>query len=206
MRATKEYPIKSKPGDPVWELATLKPLQGEWTVEEYLELTLGTNHLIEYNEGVLEFLPMPTRTHQEIVFLLCTLLKQFLEPEGGDAWVAPIRVRLAQRKFREPDIAVFLDTTDKRAADDYFDGADMVVEVVSPDKRSHKRDYEQKRQDYARAGIPEYWIVDPKARTITVLKLSKNQYVGGAVGEGEVASSTLLNGFTVDVNSVFMHG
>jgi Uma2 family endonuclease len=68
MRKTTDYPIRSKLGEPVYELATELPYQGQWTVDDYL--ALQTNKLIEYNQGVLEFLPMPTRTHQEIVAIL----------------------------------------------------------------------------------------------------------------------------------------
>ncbi|CAG0994717.1 hypothetical protein PLCT2_02680 [Planctomycetaceae bacterium] len=204
MGAIKDYPFKSKPGEPVWELATMHTPQGQWTVDEYLALTFSTNRLIEYVDGVLEFPAMPTRTHQEIVWFLCTLLKAHVKPLGGDAWVAPIRVRVTKTRFREPDIMVFLDKNDKRAANEFFDGADLVVEVVSPDEESHERDYVQKRKDYAAAGIPEYWIVDPNTRKITVLKLVKGKYTEHATaGEGQKVTSATLKGVQAEVTAVF---
>ena len=46
--------------EPTWEIARLFPAQGEWSAEEYL--SLETNQLVEFSNGVLEFPPMPTMT------------------------------------------------------------------------------------------------------------------------------------------------
>jgi len=203
MGAIKDYPKKSKPGEPVWELATLYSAQGGWTVDEYLALTQSTNRLIEFNQGVLEFPAMPTRKHQEIVAYLYQLLLGRLGSKAG-VWFAPIRVRVAPEKFREPDLIVFRDKTDKRAANEFFDGADLVMEVVSPDEANHERDYQTKRAEYQAAGIPEYWIVDPNTRQITVLKLTKGKYIEHAVAtEGQSAKSATLKGFEAEVTVVF---
>lgn len=87
---------------------------------------------------------------------------------------------------------------------EYPEKVDLVVEVVSSDKRSHVRDYREKRLDYANAGISEYWIVDPKKVQITVLKLVRNRYVEhGIFKKGASATSALLDGFSVDVSAVF---
>ncbi len=58
--------------------------------------------------------------------------------------------------------------------------------------------------DYAEAGIPEYWIVNPLEGTIIVLTLEAGAYVAHSVfRRGEQASSKLLSGFTVDVDAAF---
>ena len=80
-------------------------------------------------------------------------------------------------------------------------GADLVVEVVSPD--DPERDYVQKRADYAELRIPEYWIVDPQADTITVLALDGDRYVDhGVFGLGDVASSATLGGLRTSVSDI----
>ena len=62
---------QSADADYAWEVATLFPEQGEWSEEAYLDLTDGTNRRIEFADGRLEFLPMPTEVHEAIVqFLL----------------------------------------------------------------------------------------------------------------------------------------
>jgi Uma2 family endonuclease len=79
-----------------------------------------------------------------------------------------------------------------------------VVEVVSPDDPD--RDLVDKRIDYEQAGIPEYWIVDPRDSTITVLGLEANSRkfsISAKYRPGEMASSWLLIGFTIDVTRLF---
>jgi Uma2 family endonuclease len=66
-----------------------------------------------------------------------------------------------------------------------------------------ERDTVIKRADYAEAGIPEYWIVNPEDATITVLKVGDGAYVAhGVFGRGTMATSSLLQGFTVSVDAV----
>jgi Uma2 family endonuclease len=82
----------------------------------------------------------------------------------------------------------------------YCKGADLVLEVVSDGEESHRLDRETKRDEYAKARIPEYWIVDPEQAKITVLALDARTYrVLGEYSEGDRATSRLLPGFQVDV-------
>ncbi|MFO0956477.1 MAG: Uma2 family endonuclease [Isosphaeraceae bacterium] len=68
-------------------------------------------------------------------------------------------VRLGPDKIREPDIVFLLAEHADRIGKQVLEGADLVMEVVSEDRR---RDLVEKRADYAEAGIPEYWIIDPE--------------------------------------------
>ena len=93
-------------GEPTWEVALLYPPQGTWSEEEYLEL--DTNRLVEFTAGRLEFLPMPTKSHQKIVLYLVNILSAFIEPRKlGQSIMAGFPVRISAEKYREPDI-VFL--------------------------------------------------------------------------------------------------
>jgi len=77
------------------------------------------------------------------------------------------------------------------------------VEIVSPGKDARQRDYEDKRTDYARAGISEYWIVDPQENRVTVLVLQNGTYVEHGIFQiGEVASGLLLPALRVDVGTM----
>jgi Uma2 family endonuclease len=189
----------------VWEAEGLEidllPLQGLWTEEQYLRLTDQTNRFIEFTEGSVEVLPMPTRKHQAISRFLFLAFLTFVQPLGGTVFYAPLRVRIAPGRFREPDLVLLLDVNDPRNQNAFWLGADLVVEIVSPDYA--ERDTVIKRADYAEAGIPEYWIVNPEEQTITVLKLSGGAYVAhGVFGRGETVTSVLLRGFTVSVDAV----
>ncbi|MFV9504943.1 MAG: Uma2 family endonuclease [Oscillochloridaceae bacterium umkhey_bin13] len=180
----------------------LLPLQGLWTEAQYLKLTDQTNHLIEFSDGIIEVLPMPTRSHQLIVRWLFLALYHFLQPRGGLVLFAPLRLQIRPGKQREPDILLVLEENDPRNQDAFWLGADLVVEVVSPD--DPERDLKLKRYDYAEARIPEYWIVNPLDETITLLTLVGESYAEhGVFRRGDQAGSLLLEGFSVSVDEVF---
>ena len=180
----------------------LWPLQGLWTEEQYLRLTDQTNRFIEFTEGFVEVLPMPMRQHQAISRFLFLALLAFVQRLGGTVFYAPLRVRVAPGRFREPDLVLLLDVNDPRNQNAFWLGADLVVEIVSPDHV--ERDTVLKRADYAAAGIPEYWIVNPEEETITVLQLAGSAYVAhGVFQRGDMATSALLQGFAVSVDTVY---
>jgi Uma2 family endonuclease len=195
-------PVADDHAEPAWEVALLFPAQGEWSEDDYLWLTDHTKRLAEFTEGHIEVLPMPTDEHQRMVLFLYRAMYAFLAARGiGIVLVAPLRLRVRPGRYREPDVLVLLSTTDPRRSNRYWTGADLVVEVVSPD--DPKRDLTRKRREYARAGIPEYWIVNPMTEQITVLHLEESAYEEhGIFGRGMQASSVLLEGFTVAVADV----
>lgn len=184
---------------PAWEVAYLFPPQGAWSEEEYL--ALQGNRLVEFSGGVIEVLPMPTTSHQLLVAHLYGLLLAFAtQHDLGTVLFAPLRVRLWPGKFREPDLVFLRKEHADQVAEDYWDGADLVMEVVSGNEPDRRRDRVTKRREYARAGIAEYWIVDPDEEKIIVLRLAGKRYVvQGEFGTGVAAASHLLPGFTVDV-------
>ncbi len=184
---------------PTWDIALLFPHQGQWSVEEYLDLP--SNRLVEYAEGRLEVLPMPTTLHQWIVGFLYRALEAFVSTQGlGLTLPAPLRVRLWPDKFREPDVVFMLTAHRRRAGNEFWDGADLAMEVLSDTSEDRRRDLVVKRREYAKAGIAEYWLVDPKQQQITVLRLKGKSYVvHGRFKAGKTATSHLLPGFEVDV-------
>ena len=183
-------------------LCDILPRQGCWSDEAYLWLTDHARRRIEFTDGRIEELPAPTFTHQAVLLFLYRLFHDYLRPRGGVAMVSGLRMRIREGKFREPDLLMLRERSDPRYQDRYWLGADLVAEVVSPDDPD--RDLVEKRADYAEAGIPEYWIVDPRDETITVLALDGGAYVEhGAYARGGKAASRLLDGFTADVSAVF---
>ncbi len=193
---------------PAWDLALLYPMQGQWTQEEYLQLTDSTNWLIEYTAGRIEVLAVPTIEHQLISKFLLLILDAYVERHQlGVAVCAPTRVYLTPDQYREPDILFNFAAKHARSGKRYYQSADLVMEIVSDDRGSRARDCQQKVIDYAAGGIPEYWIVDPEAKQITVHVLAGTAYqIHGVFREGETASSKLLPGFAVDVAAVFRAG
>ncbi|MFV9505388.1 MAG: Uma2 family endonuclease [Oscillochloridaceae bacterium umkhey_bin13] len=182
-------------------LIDLEPLQGLWSVKQYLQLTKQTKRLIEFTDGVIEILPMPTKAHQAMSRVLFLAFLAVMQRIGGDIFYAPLRLEVRSGKFREPDLLLVLKRDDPRAQNEYWTGADLVVEIVSPDRP--QRDTEEKPLDYAEAGIPEYWIVNPLQSTITVLVLDGAAYrEHGVYGRSQSAASALIADFSVSVDAV----
>jgi len=79
--------MRTTEGKLVWQAEGLEidllPLQGLWTEEQYLRLTDQTNHLIEFTDGYVEVLPMPTRKHQAISRFLFLAFLAFVQPRGA---------------------------------------------------------------------------------------------------------------------------
>jgi Uma2 family endonuclease len=141
-------------GSPPWAIAKLFPNQGHWSEAEYLELSERTNRLIELIDGCVEVLDLPNLKHQDIVYFLHRSLDDFARPgQLGKAVSAAYPLRLKDGKFHEPDVLFVLAAHLSWFGEKFATGADLVIEVVSEDRR---RDIETKRGEYEEAGIPEY--------------------------------------------------
>jgi Uma2 family endonuclease len=198
-------PSQASDADYAWEVATLFPQQGEWTEAAYLDLTDGTNRRIEFTDGRLEFLPMPTEIHQELIAFLYRALFAYVDRLSlGKVHFSGLRLRVRPGKIREPDL-IFLHRDHFLARHNrVWDGADLVMEVVSDDPKDRDRDYKEKLQDYAEAGVAEYWIVDYERRLVTVHRLHEGRYTThGQFTLSQQATSNLLDGFSTDVSELF---
>lgn len=140
----------------------------EWTEASYLEFANDTNRIVELVDGKLVIHPMPTLLHQIIIVNLTVALHA---SKAGRVFLAALPTKLWSDRIREPDVLFFTTAHFDRLHEAYVDPPDLAVEVLSPDRRSLKRDRVDKRAEYARAGIPEYWIVDPEVRNVLVLRL-----------------------------------
>lgn len=163
-------------------LRDILPRQGHWSDEAYLWLTDHGRRRIEFTDGRVEELPLPTFTRRAVLAFLYRLFHGHLLARGGVVVFSGLRMRIREGKFREPDLLLLLDRSDPRCQNRYWLGADLVAEVVSP----------------------EYWLVDPRDETITVLVLDGESYVAcGVHTRGDKAASPLLDGFAADVAAVF---
>lgn len=185
-------------GEPAWAVALLFPPRGHWTEADYL--ALSTNHLVELSAGVVEVPEMPTDRHQAIVAFLFSRLLAFVSAGGlGTVRFAPLPVRLWPGNFREPDVVFMRAEHASRITDPYWGVPDLAVEVVSPGTR--RNDCVIKVREYAEAGVPEYWLVDPEAGTVTVYVLSGSTYAAHVAGQsGDTVTSPTLPGFEVAVS------
>lgn len=189
----------------MWVLAWMSPRQGEWTEEDYLRIEATA--FVELVDGCLEFLPTPVPLHQLIAKFLARRLDEVVPSRyPGQVLPAPCPIRLWPGRMREPDV-YYVRPEQMPDLTQPPNGAALAIEIVSEGEENRQRDFVDKRRDYARAGIKEYWIVDPEEETITVLTLGKKRYrLHGEFKPGDTATSVLLPGFAVDVKSVFAAG
>ncbi len=180
------------------------PAQGVWTYDDYARLP-DDGKRYEVIRGELYMSAAPRPLHQRVITRLSFFLEGFLENSAlGTAFVAPIDVILPQKLGDpvQPDIVVvrreslhIIDELNIRGA------PDLLVEVLSPSNPAHDRSL--KYDLYAEAGVLEYWIVDPRQRTVEIHLLRDGAYeLAGQWGVGEVARSELLDGFAVSVDEI----
>jgi Uma2 family endonuclease len=124
--------------------------------------------------GSLVVTPAPSRRHQQTVLALAFRLREFALARGHELLAAPADVALFEHTVLQPDI-LLVERERRETARSFVDGApDLVVEVLSPS--TVRRDRIVKLALYARAGVPEYWIVDPEGRTIELFSLAGDAY------------------------------
>ncbi|MEM9701831.1 MAG: Uma2 family endonuclease, partial [Planctomycetota bacterium] len=205
--------LASRMGEPTWEIAALLyPKQGRWTEEEFFEIRDRSDRRIEFVRGFLDVHGMADWVHGLLCRWLVTWLDQDAEDAGGGpAMFASLTVQLVPGELnREPDVFLLRPGV-RRAGRRYPAANDVLIafEVVSEDRQSVARDHIEKRAEYAAAGIPEYWIVDPTDPAdpfVLVLALpdGTNEYVEhGAFRPGEFATSPALPSLRCDVAALF---
>jgi len=179
------------------------PGQGRWTYEAYAALPNDGNRY-EIVDGVLYMSPAPGRGHQVAVGRLYRHLSMYVEDTRlGEVYIAPFDVELGPQMVVQPDVVVVLNAHLHKITESRVIGApDLVIEVSSPGTVGHDRD--KKKHAYARAGVPEYWIVDPWSRTIEVLTWEAGNYYSQGVFEGKaVLPSKIVPDFLVHVEQFF---
>ena len=190
-------------------MAQAKILDKQFTAEEYLSYDDGTDTRYELVNGKLVEMPPESNLNARIAMFL---LEQFLKLVPFTRLChkdAEIEVASVRASFRIPDLMVL----SKAGAAALIDSSRntitlemppplLVIEVVSPDDPA--RDYRYKRSEYAVRGIPEYWIVDPEQKKVTILTLVEGFYDETVFeGEQQIISSTFPN-FTLQSNQILL--
>ena len=180
-----------------------------YNFEDFLRWGMSEN--TELIDGTPYMMAPPSRRHQRILFALARQIADFLEDKPCEIYVAPFAVRLFEKKndrpedvdtLVEPDISVICDS-DK--LDDYgCKGApDFIIEILSPSSKSHDRIV--KYNLYQKAGVREYWIVDPEKEYILPFVLQDGVYIASdlEIKQEDQMPIKVLNGCVIDLKKVF---
>lgn len=176
-----------------------------WTYDDYLALPEDDGNRYEIIEGVLYTTPMPPNgNHQLAVYELGRQLGNFVvEHDLGYVLGAPFGVHLSDiTRPVEPDL-LYIRKEQWQDNPKFFEGApDLVVEILSNSTR--RLDRNEKFDAYEKAGVPEYWIVNPVALSVEVWVLAEGNYQFKGEFTGiDIIQSTVLPGFEVVTKSIF---
>jgi Uma2 family endonuclease len=161
----------------------------------------GDRH--ELIDGELVVTPLPTMNHQSISSNLVYALERIVrEQDLGRVYAAPTGIRFTPNNVLFPDIMfIARNRLHIRGPKTVDAPPDLVVEILSPGTR--QRDLTVKRDLYAQFGVHEYWVVDPEARTVTVLTLKGDRYEPVPPGDDGAIASRVLPGLTLALKDVF---
>lgn len=175
---------------------------GKVTFEEFIEWC-DEDIRAEWVDGRIELMPSPVSIgHQDVLGFLAKTLGGFIELRGlGQTTFAPYKMKLASiNRGREPDFIFVKQARAHLVTRNYLDGpADLAIEIASPE--SKKRDRKVKFEEYAQAGIPEYWLIDPDKQTAEFYLLNTDgHYQPAPLDADGCYHSTVVSGFWLRVN------
>jgi Uma2 family endonuclease len=156
-----------------------------WTIDDLHKLPENGNRY-EIADGSLLVSPAPSVSHGRVNERLRRILER-QAPPGTSVLAVGLGIDIHRRRtYYVPDLLIVPESALEDGDADNLQPADvlLVAEVLSPSNAG--KDLVQKRHDYAVAGIPRYWIVDPRDETIIVLALPD----GATVYEEEIVART----------------
>ena len=161
----------------------------------------GKRYEVVYGELHVSAAPHPS--HQQFLGILFLLLAPHVRRlRAGRVYLAPFDVRLSGTDLVQPDlVCIRRDRLDRIEGGDFVGPPDLVVEVLSPSTRTF--DETVKARLYAEAGVPEYWLPDPLARTFRVLVLRGGAYEALEPDEQGRFASTAVPDLIIDPAALF---
>ena len=148
--------------------------------------------------GRLLVMTAPTLRHQRVVGRVFRLLLDFADSTGGQAFVSPVDVALADHSIVQPDV-IYVTPEHTSILGTRVEGVpDLVVEILSPS--TARRDLGEKLRLYAEAGVVEYWIVDPELGTFEFLERAGGTF-RVRLPEAGTYRSELIAGLKLDLEA-----
>lgn len=181
-----------------------QPAQGEWTYDDYLNLP-DDGRRYEIINGVLYVTNAPDIDHQFAVMKISVKFDNFATQNNlGYVLTAPFEVHLSETSRPvQPDVLVIKTEDWPGSGAKFFDGAPaLIVEVLSSSSSRTARYI--KFSAYEQAGVAEYWIANPKTRSVEVFTLAGGEYtqLGEFTGD-EMIESTVLAGLKINTAELF---
>lgn len=162
-------------------------------MEVFQLLPEGTLAQLINNQIVMS--PAPSDRHQDILDRIYRRLGDYVEKNNlGKTRPAPYDVYLNRRNAYQPDIVFIANENLHKIKDNGFHGApDLVIEILSP--ATWRLDKEDKKDEYERSGVKEYWVVDPTDKTTEGFQLVNGEFQSIPAETGQISIQVL--GYTI---------
>lgn len=171
------------------------------TVEQWFD-RLDRHDLRELVDGVLVECEVPNWPHEALVTWLIVLMGKYFLPRGGFVG-GSAKLAIEKDRGRIPDVTVYA-PPHRPELDVTWTPPDIAIEVISSRPRDARRDRIDKADDYAKAGVKHYWLVDPRLRTFEMWRLgSRRRYVREAAASTGAIRIRAFPGLTVDVDAIW---
>lgn len=189
---------------------SLPNLEQKYTYADYL--TWDESERWEIIEGTPYMQATPSRAHQKILMELSRQISNYLIDKSCEVYPAPFCVRLDLEKSEkdiknvvEPDISIICDTSklDERGCKG---SPEMIIEILSPS--TVKLDRVIKLNKYEKAGVKEYWIVEPDQKLVNVFLLEPSGRYGrvGMYTDEDRIKISIFSELEIDLKTIFNMG
>ena len=157
----------------------------------------------ELYDGELWVVPSPLPRHQRVAQRLFIALSEFTARAGGEVFMAPFDIVLSEYNVVQPDVIYFAPESARRIRPEEHVRfpPDAAFEVLSPS--TARNDRGRKRDLMARYRVPEYWVIDPKERSIEISRLTDIGYGDPLVISRGTCTSSIITGFEIDLKRLF---
>ena len=182
---------------------SISPVTTKLTYEDYLKTS--DDERLELLDGVLTLPPAPNTAHQSVQTELGWRLARFVrERDLGHVFFAPTDVVLSNTDVVQSDLLfISRERADIITPANIQGAPELIVEIRS--ESTAERDEILKRQRYADHGVEEYWLVNPEAAAIAVLRSGGQSYSETALyTAGQTLTSPKLHGLSIPLNHVFL--
>jgi Uma2 family endonuclease len=177
------------------------------SLEEFARAEGRPGHLYELERGTITVVDVPGFSHSFIVRLINRAIELYDASHPGHVFHVSGGSQAAMQmpemqSERHPDLSIYLTpppTQDEQPWSEWV--PDIAIEVVSAG--GEERDYRVKREEYLRAGVRLYWIIDPEERTATVLRRQMDTWQEQRLDETGKLTTSLLPGFELALADLF---
>jgi Uma2 family endonuclease len=186
--------------------AVLPSEERHFTYADYRAWELAPGERYELIDGAAYEMAAPDAYHQSILMELSRQIANFLYKKPCKIYPAPFDVRLFYQEDEsddtvvQPDISVICDK-EKLGTEGCRGAPDLTVEILSPSNTAIEMS--RKFNLYRRAGVREYWVIDPSAKSLHIHSLQETPLITRIYGASDTALTGVLPGLEIILEPIF---